>query len=435
MPVDRVFSIRGTGTVVTGTVWSGRLTRDESVRILPGAASARVRSIQSHGAQLETAAPGSRAAIALAGVDVPDVPRGSVLVTDASWRPSNLIRAEVVFTSGQGNAVRPRTWLRFHVGTSEVGARVVMRAGAAESDEPIAARIVLDEPVMLRAGDRFVLRTTAPLNTIGGGVVVDPYAPRRAKPWPVGIDVAQRLRYIVDETGAYGVPSRELPVRLGANPEACARLVGSSTESMLVHSGRVTSLAALHALEKQLLDAASAHHGSVPLDPGAPLQWVRSRLHAPSDLIDLALSRQVSAELLKVVGGTLAVRNWTPKPTADQAALADKLLGRLSAAGSEPPSAAELSVEFQTDVEPVLKFLERQGLAAQVEQGRYYEAAELKQLLDRLRTGMPSGVERTPSELRDILGISRKFLIPFLEYCDAVGYTVRSGSGRVWRGK
>jgi len=435
MPIDRVFSIRGTGTVVTGTVWSGKLTRDESVRILPGTASARVRSIQSHGAQLETATPGSRAAIALAGVDVPDVPRGSVLVTDASWRPSNLVRADVVFTSGQGDAVRPRTWLRFHVGTSEVGARVVMRARVVTSDEPIAARIVLDEPVVLRAGDRFVLRTTAPLNTIGGGIVVDPYAPRRAKPWPVGMDVAERLRNIVDEAGPNGVPSRELPVRLGANAETCARLVANNTDSMLVHSGRVTSLAALHALEKQLIEAASSHHTSFPLDPGAPLQWVRSRLHAPSDLIDLALSRQVSADLLQVVGGTLAVRHWTPKPTSDQAALADRLLARLSAAGSEPPSAPELSAEFETDVEPVLKFLERQGLVAQVEQGRYYEAVELKQLLDRLRTGMTTGVERTPSELRDILGISRKFLIPFLEYCDAAGYTVRSGSGRVWRGK
>jgi selenocysteine-specific elongation factor len=434
-PIDRVFSIRGTGTVVTGTVWSGSLTRDESVRILPGTASARVRSIQSHGSQLETATPGSRAAIALAGVDVPDVPRGSVLVTDTSWRPSNLIRAEVVFTAEQERTVRPRTWLRFHVGTSEVSARVVMRGGTGGPNKPIAARVILDEPVVLRAGDRFVLRTTAPLNTIGGGVVVDPYAPRRAKSWPVGSDVTERLRYMVDEAGANGVQSQELPVRLGANPETCARLVAGASDSMLDHSGRVTSLAALHALEKQLFDAASAHHAACPLEQGAPLQWVRSRLHAPADLIDLALSRQVSARVLKVVGGSLARVDWTPKPTPDQAALADELLARLSAAGSEPPSAAELSVEFQTDVEPVLKFLERQGRTAQVEQGRYYEAVELKQLLERLRAGMATGVERTPSELRDILGISRKFLIPFLEYCDAAGYTVRSGSGRVWRGK
>lgn len=435
MPIDRVFSIRGTGTVVTGTVWSGKLRRDESLRILPGTGSARVRSIQSHGSQLETAAPGTRAAIALAGVDVPDVPRGSVLLTDASWRITKLIRADVTFASDQGPAVRPRTWMRFHVGTSEVGARLVMRASAVVPNEPIASRIVLDEPVVLRAGDRFVLRTTAPLNTIGGGVVVDPYAPRRAKPWPVHLDVAGRLRLIVSEAGYGGVAVRELPIRLGVNPDACSQLVVAAADSMLVHSGRVTPLAALVDIENQLLEAASAHHGSHPLELGAPLQSVRSQLHAPSDLIDLALNRQLSAGTLQVIGGALARSGWIPTPTADQAALSEKLIALLSTAGSEPPSVTELSAALQVDVEPVLRFLARQGLVAQVEQGRYYGATELKLLLERLRTGMSAGTARTPSELRDILGISRKFLIPFLEYCDTAGYTMRSEAGRIWRGK
>jgi selenocysteine-specific elongation factor len=435
MPIDRVFSIRGTGTVVTGTVWSGKLTRDESVRILPGARSARVRTIQSHGSQLETAGAGTRAAIALAGVDVPDVARGSVLVTEQSWRPTNLIRADVVFTSAEGTAIRPRTWLRFHVGTSEVGARVVMRAGAIKPNEPLAARVILDESIVLRAGDRFVLRTTAPLNTIGGGVVVDPYAVRRAKPWPVRLELADRLRLIVTEAGYAGVPTRDLLVRLGATAASCDRLVSAASDSVLVHSGRVTSLSALYDLEQRLIELASAHHVSNPLELGASLQWVRSRLHAPDDLIDLAVSRQVKAGTLQIVGGALAQAGWTPKPTADQAALGEKLLTLLSAAGSEPPSSVELSAQLKTDVEPVLRFLERQGVVAQVEPGRYYEATQLKQLLERLRTGMPTGIERSPSELRDVLGISRKFLIPFLEYCDAAGYTIRSGSGRVWRGK
>jgi selenocysteine-specific elongation factor len=115
--------------------------------------------------------------------------------------------------------------------------------------------------------------------------------------------------------------------------------------------------------------------------------------------------------------------------------LGDKILSALAAAGSEPPSAAELSLQFDTEAEPVLRYLERQGRIAQVEPGRYYEATQLEQLVERLRAGMVDGTERTPSQLRDLLGISRKFLIPFLEFCDAAGYTTRSGVGRVWRGK
>ncbi len=434
MPVDRVFSIRGTGTVVTGTVWSGRLGRDASVRVIPGAHTPRVRGIQSHGAQLDAATPGSRAAIALAGVDVADVQRGSVLVNDDAWQPTTQIRADVQFTSDQG-AVRPRTWLRFHVGTSEVGARVVTRESRSPSNQPIAARIVLDEPVVLRAGDRFVLRASAPLNTIGGGIVSDPYAPRRAKPWPVGLDAGERLRRMVAEAGPAGVATRDLPVRLGLGPRECARLLDAAADTVIIHNGRATASSALSDLEAALVAAASVHHAASPLEPGVPLQLVRSRLHAPAELIDLALARQLSAGAVQVTGGALALRGWTPKPTAEQAAFGDKILSVLVAAGSEPPSTSELSLQLGTEAEPVLRYLERQGRITQVEPGRYYETTQLEQLVERLRTGMADGTEQTPSQLRDLLGVSRKFLIPFLEFCDAAGYTTRSGVGRVWRGK
>jgi selenocysteine-specific elongation factor len=434
MPIDRVFSIRGTGTVVTGTVWSGRLSRDESVRLLPEDRGARVRGIQSHGAHLDSASPGSRAAVALAGVDVADVARGSVLTTDAAWRPTTRIRAEVTIARGEGSVIRPRTWLRFHIGTSEVGARVVIKASDSSAGGVTAARIVLDAPVMLRGGDRFVLRSTAPLNTIGGGVVIDPYAPRRAKPWPLGLAPRDRLQRILDEAATFGLTTRELPIRLGLPSAVCARLVHDA-DTVIEHGARVVSSGALAELEVSLQEAVTAHHNAFPLEPGAPLQLVRSRLHAAGDLIDLALSRKIEQGSLRVSGSVLAAAGWAPTPTAAHLALADALVDRLAGSGREPPTAAELALELGADVEPVLRFLERGGRVTQVEPGRYYDSSQLKQLLDQLRAGMPDGAERTPSELRDVLGISRKFLIPFLEYCDAAGYTLRSGAGRVWRSK
>jgi selenocysteine-specific elongation factor len=433
MPVDRVFSIRGTGTVVTGTVWSGRLVRDESLRILPSGRPARARTIQSHSEHVEAATPGTRAAVALAGFDVHDVPRGSVLVSDPAWRATTLVRADVVLVTE--TVIRPRTWLRLHVGTSEVGARVVTSQRDPEMHERFAARIVLDEPVVLRAGDRFVLRTSAPLNTVGGGIVTDPYAPRRAKPWSTRLGAEERLRLMITEAGAGGIERRDLPVRIGAPPGELAALIQRLGKDIVEHGGRLIAASSIHEVESWLDEAAAAYHEAFPLEPGAPLQWVRSRLRAPTDLVDLALAHRVSAGSLRVTGGTLALATWAPTPTPDQVSLATEILERLMAAGSEPPSAAELSVELGREAEPVLRFLERQGSVTQVESGRYYATSELKQLIDRLRSGMPDGAERTPSELRDVLGISRKFLIPFLEYCDAAGYTVRSGSGRAWRGK
>src|SRR5205823_2147593 len=116
-----------------------------------------------------------------------DVARGSVLITETEWRPTTLARADVVLVPGAEHVVRPRTWFRFHVGTAEVGARIVTSERGIDPGTRFAARVILDEPVILRAGDRFILRSSAPVNTLGGGTVTDPYAPRRAKPWKPGL--------------------------------------------------------------------------------------------------------------------------------------------------------------------------------------------------------------------------------------------------------
>jgi len=432
MPVDRAFTIKGTGTVVTGTVWSGRLARDETVRILPGDRAARVRGMQGHGSQLDDAGAGGRTAVALAGIDVADVPRGSTIVTDRDWHATTFARADVTLVPGIDVELRPRTWFRFHVGTAEVGARVVARA--VDTTQPFAARLVLDEPVLLRAGDRFVLRTSAPLNTIGGGVITDPYAPKRARPWTPGQSTRKRLAQLLDEVGAEGLEIANLAVRLGESPQACRDLVEQAGDDVSVVGARIVAAARLSALENDLLAATTRYHADHPLEPGIPAQLLRAQLRGNPDVIDAALRRLTSERGLSSIGGTVAVDGWVPKLDSESAAIAARLVARLGAAGSEPPSVAEMSGELGSDPAAVLRFLERRGDVVQVEQDRYYATACLSQLIDRLRAIMAGGAELGPSELREKLGISRKFLIPLLEYCDRVGYTNRGAVGRVWHG-
>jgi selenocysteine-specific elongation factor len=124
---------------------------------------------------------------------------------------------------------------------------------------------------------------------------------------------------------------------------------------------------------------------------------------------------------------------WSPNPSPDQVRIIQTLVHRLDAAGAEPPSVEELSAEFGEEVGPILRFLERRSEVTQVEQNRYYVAGQLRRLVERLRDAMSDGRELSPSELRETLGLSRKFLIPFLEYCDRVGHTSRGVTGRVWR--
>lgn len=431
LPVDRAFTIKGTGTVVTGTVWSGRLTRDETVRILPGEQTARVRGIQGHGSQLDVAVPGGRAAVALAGVEVADVPRGSTLVVDRAWHPTTLARAELTLVPGAGVELRPRTWFRFHVGTSEVGARIVSRD--ASDTGPFSARLVLDEPVLLRAGDRFVIRTSAPLNTIAGGVITDPYAPRRARIWPPGLSVNERLGRLVDEAGGQGADPSTLPVRLGLSPAECRRLVDGASELVVV-GGRVVLRRVVDELSRRLLAEVDAFHAAHPLEPGAPVSLLRTRLGASEAIAGAVIQAAIASGALASSSGTVARSDWAPNLSVADASIVERVLSILDEAGPEPPTSEELAAMVPGDVEPLLRFLERRGDVVQVEANRYYASHHLRLLLERLRGLMANGAETGPSEIRDGLGLSRKYVIPFLEYCDRLGYTVRQANGRVWKG-
>jgi selenocysteine-specific elongation factor len=430
MPVDRAFTIRGTGTVVTGTVWTGRVERDENVRILPGPLTVRVRGIQGHGAQIGAAVPGGRTAIALAGVEVADVPRGSTLVSDREWHPTTLVRADVSLVGASPPIIHPRTWFRLHIGTSEVGARIVAR-DIPESGV-FAARVVLDAPVIARAGDRFVVRTSAPLNTVAGGIVVDPYAPKRARAWPVDVSDAGRLELLLAESGRAGLARTTLPVRLGVAPDRVASLVGGS--GAVVTSSRLASGDVVAILGQEATRLVAGYHTQEPLEPGIPTQLLRSRLDAEPEIVEVALNGEISAGRLTATAGFVLAPGWIPQPTVEQSSLLQTIVSQLEASGVEPPSVGELSANIGADAGILLRYLERQRQVIQVEQDRYYTPVHLESLVDQLKSGMASGAELGPSELREVLGLSRKYLIPFLEYCDRAGYTVRGATGRLWRG-
>jgi selenocysteine-specific elongation factor len=431
MPVDRAFTIKGTGTVVTGTVWSGTVSRDDVVRILPSAISTRVRGVQGHGSQRASAEPGGRTAIALTGVETSQVPRGSTLVTDLEWRPTMFARADVTLLPSDALAPRSRSWVRFHVGTTEVGARVVSRE--AKAGTTFSARLAFDAPVVLRGGDRFVLRESAPLNTIGGGVITDPNAPRRGRPWPVGIDRVERFRRLLDESVGHGASLALLPIRLGCSPNDAKTLIAELGDDAFVVGDVVMSREARLAHEGAILAIVDSFHADRPLEPGISLQLLRSRLKVPPTLAAAAIDALVAAGRLRLDGGIAARLGWSVTLGATDATIAERILEHLDRAGAEPPSTTELESEIGQPLAPVLHFLERRGDIVQVEQLRYYRRNHLSSVLDRIRAVMEHQNDVTPATLRDRVGLSRKFLIPILEYCDRAGLTVRGPSGRVWR--
>ena len=432
LPVDRAFTVRGTGTVVTGTVWSGTLVRDAAVRLFPSNAAARVRGLHAHGHVVDTVRAGDRAAIALVGVELDQVHRGSVLVQSDAWSETRVLRADVMLLPHAASTLGPRSRVRFHLGTSEVGARLVVRDAALEAGVTLSARVVLDQPVVVRAGDRFVLRAASPVATLGGGIVTDPLAPLRAKPWPVASrDPRTTLELLAREAGSAGVLIRELPVRLGIMPRDVVPLL-DSVQGWRVGGRFVDGEARAH-LENAALLLLTDYHRGHPLEPGAPLQWLRSRLRASDDVATGLLASMMESGVLVATAGTVAHRDFVPRLDAGREQLREAILAALTVAGSEPPTVDELATSLAMTseaVQEIMRWLARDGSIVAMEPGRYLKREALEHLRGVLTAGMSEPREYTPSELRELLGLTRKFLIPFLEHCDREGYTIRGELGR-----
>ena len=436
MPIDRVFTIRGTGTVITGTVWSGSIGRDDVVRVMPDDKTVRVRGLQAHGTAIDRAKPGTRLAVALAGIDHDALTRGAVLVSEGGWHASRVLRADLTLLGNTVAALSPRASVRFHLGTTEVGARVVTPGGALSPGETKPGRVVLDAPVVVRAGDRFVIRGGSPVSTLGGGVVVDPHpAHRRARPWTAQHDSFDaRLALALREAVGEGLGIADLPVRLGASPSDVAACLEKHKDVLRI-GARIFDRAYRDELVSSLAEAVARHHQRNPLDAGVLLQTIRARVVGRSELLDDAVRTAViSGHLETIENGLVRRTGWRPTLSNDQTDLKATLAGALRTAGPEPPSLGELSAAHGPSVVPIIRMLEREGTIVPVESDRYYDAGALTALVDRLRNGMIGGREYTPSELRDVIGLSRKYLIPFLEYCDRRGITERRSTGRVLHG-
>ena len=435
MPLDRAFSVKGTGTVVTGTLWSGAIERDATVRLFPNGGTARVRSIESHGAAVERGLPGTRVAVALAGVDREQVSHGGVLVSnDAAWRESAVLRADVALLDGAAS-LGVRTRVRFHLGTSDVGARLVGATGRVAPGAMVPVRIALDAPIVVRAGDRFVLRTTSPAMTIGGGIVTDPQPPaRRAKPWrAAGARDRERLEWITAECAGQGFALADIPVRVGVPPGDVASLVGA-TRAVVQLGDRVYDVALQSRLRDRLAADVRAWHKANPLEAGLPLQHARSSLRASDALFDDLVRDLSERGKIELRGAVLTRAGWKAGSGADAAKLAELALA-IDAGGVAPLSVDELADRFGKETPALLRLLERDGRAVAVAADRYYSPRALESLVVALRRATSDGVERTASQVREALGLSRKYLIPFLEYCDRTGVSTRKGDVRSFHWK
>ena len=431
MPVDRAFSVRGTGTVVTGTVWEGAVAAGDALVVQPSGKPVRVRGLQAHGVEVPQARPGTRAAVAVSGVEVAGIPRGSWLCGDDRWPVTTLLRAEVSLLPDANHALRPREWVRLHLGTADVGARVVAAGGTFQPGTRRAARVVLQEPVLARAGDRFVLRLASPPSTIGGGIVIDPLPPRRrAGAWERLEAGEESLGRILLEAGGAGEEDGLVAVRSGLPRERLQPLLSRSDLALLI-GHRVYHPSVLRGVTEAIDRLVHDEHRENPLGDGLAIAGLPEALHVSDDLADRAIAVLVTARKVERRGSVLSAAGWRPVVGDRDADFRARLLADLRSGGAEPPDVASLTDLYHRDPVPLLRILEREHLVVAVDSGRFYAVEAVERLVTKLRDGMTENREYTPSELREVLGLSRKYLIPFLEFCDRKQITERRATGRV----
>ncbi|HEX6616356.1 MAG TPA: selenocysteine-specific translation elongation factor [Gemmatimonadales bacterium] len=430
LPVDREFSLAGVGTVVTGTVWSGRTAVGDAVVLLPRGLVARVRSIESHGRAFPRSEPGARTALGLAGLQRDDVRRGDwVVAADGPWQAAHAIDAELALERSAPRPLIARSRVRVHLGTAELMARVQPRAPIEPGGRGLA-RLVLEAPVVARARDRFVLRSYSPVVTIGGGRVLDPEPPRRSRLWPGGLadDRPAARFHAVLERRPYGVAASRLPVLLGISPAESAVVARAAPDTrqvgdLWVHEAELAEIAT------RALAAVKAYHRMHPSERGMPLETLRHGLRAPQPLVGQALTDLAASGRLRLASGAAVLSGFVPRVAGGDAEI-DRIVRILEEAQLSPPSVAEL--ERQTgrrDIAAILRLAAQSGRVEAVERERWYA----RPALDRFRAVLAElGRERpiAPADVRERLGISRKFMIPLLEWADARGITERVGDER-----
>ena len=464
LPIDRVFSMRGFGTVVTGTLVSGTVRVDDEFVVLPSARRVKVRGLQGHGTALAEARAGQRVAVNLTGADVADLTRGDVIAAPSAFVPTRRLDAAVELLPGE-RTLRHGARVRVHHGTSEVLGRIAVsspRVGEAAHDAFDVApgsrahvRLRLESEAVLTRGDRFVLRAYSPSRTIAGGIVLDPHPPRgaiRTSPARARFDALDpgpgapcdapaattaAVRAVLAERAGEGLPAAALTSRLGIAPPAIdavvTRLVDEGVATLV--GERLVAPGVLTDLEARLVEALAAHHRAEPLSEGLPREELRARVfaRAHAEIFEAVVERLTRGGTI-VARDRVALASHRVSVSPAEARALEGVRDALERAGLTPPDTTSLASSLGLPpgaVDQALRLLARQRAVVRLDT-LWFATSALARLKDEVAElkAVP-GARVDVASFKERYGVSRKFAIPLLEYLDRERVTRRVGDSRI----
>ncbi len=442
MPIDRVFTLKGFGTVVTGTALSGTISLDNPVEILPLKIESKVRGLQSHGEKVDRAFAGQRIGVNLQGVDKDSLKRGDVVVSPDRFVPTRAIDAKLDMLHN-APLVKSRSSVHFYSGTSETIARVILYDRTEiKAGESCYCQFRLEEPIVVLSGDRYIIRRFSPLETIGGGEILDAYPVKRRKRATLDDlvvlekgDLKDKIEAKVGRAGFSGCSLQEIEGWIVGNihdiHDAVQELMSQGklvrNQEILFHRTSVDHF------KDALRSTLKNFHKENPLRPGMPKEELKARIKTEQrgaekifNLIPIVGDVVIEKEMLRLKEFKVSLS------TGDEDAKG-RILSVLNGNGFQPPFKNELAQKIslaERELNDMLRLLTKEGSLVRINDSLYLTKEQYDRMLGLLKEFSLKKPEMTVAEFRDILGTTRKYALPFLEYLDAHKITLRVGDIR-----
>jgi selenocysteine-specific elongation factor len=453
LPIDRVFTMKGFGTVVTGTIISGKVNVGDSLEILPKGLEAKVRGIQVHGQPVESANAGQRAGINLQGLEKAAIERGNVLTLARTVQPTVAFDAIFQLLKNSPKPLKNRSRIRLHLGTAEVmGRAVLLDREEVKPGEEAFLQIRLEEPAIALSGDRFVIRSYSPLLTIGGGEVLDAFPPRhkrlssQVKEEMQTLETGsedEKLRLRLLKAGPAGLSWNELVMRSNFLPFRLKSLVDDlvSRGGLLQMEGdplRYFHPQVITHLKDFCLDYLRESHQKNPLHTGALREELKSKLPPQVDarLFNHLLSFLTDEQKIIVEKETVRLATHRVALKQEERDLRQKMVLLYSQGKLQPPLVKEVALELkisEKELKPVLQLLTKDGTLVKVKEELYFHHQALEELEGKTINYLKQNKEMSPTQFKEISQVTRKFAIPLMEYFDAKKLTMRIGDKRILR--
>ena len=439
LPIDRVFTLKGFGTVITGTAISGSISVDDAVEILPSGIKSKVRGLHSHGKPIQTAYAGQRVAINLQGVDKEEIKRGDSVLLPERLIPTRKIDAKVELLS-DSPALKSKSLIHFHLGTAETVARIILYGtNEVKAGEDCYCQFRLRDPVIAMSGDRYIIRRFSPVETIGGGEVLDPLSYRRSKKestedlmtFEKGT-LADKIAAKVKRAGIYGIKVALIEGWIKAEIPSIKDSIRALKEKgiLIQFEDALVHRSAFDAFRESVKKIMDDFHRKNPLKPGMLKEELRAKFNIDpriyGNLLTAVKDVVTEKELVKLATFSIAL-------SQGDETVKSRILGLLEKGGFQPPSKEELAQALKLDqkhLSDILSLMSKEGSLVRISDSLYLPSTVYDKMITDLKNFFIKKPEMTVAEFRDILQTTRKYALPFLEYLDSHKITLRVGDVR-----